>query len=90
MHADLWSPGDIVMRNGKSACLLNTLCDLTQFVVCMDITACQTSSHLDIVFTREVIMTFGMVAVIVVDADSKFLKDFDIMCQIFCIHLWLL
>ena len=88
MHADLWSPGDTTMPNGKSACLLNTLCDLTQFVVCMDVTACQTSSHLAIVFTREVIMTFGMVAVLVVDADSKFLKDFEIMCQILRIHLW--
>ena len=67
---------------------MNCLCDLTQFFIYIDITTCPSSTDLAKMFIKHVIMTFDMVAVIVVDANSLFLKDFEKMCTILCIHFW--
>ena len=52
--------------------LMNAMCDLTQFVV-SSIIENPTAESLAQLFMEDVVLTFGMVAVVVVDADSKFL-----------------
>ena len=55
------------------------MCDLTQFVVSI-LVSDATSENLAKLFMEQVVFTFGMVAVVVVDADSKFLSLFKDMC----------
>ena len=49
-----------------------------------------TAAVLAEVFMWEVVLSFGMVAVIVVDADSKFRGIFEVMCNKLKIIFWLL
>ena len=76
MHIDLWSPGKLVDDVGKTLQLMNCMCDLTQFVI--SIIADDTCSDiLSKLFMEQVVLSIGMVAVVVVDADSKFLSLFE-------------
>ncbi len=86
MHVDIWHPGSAQLQ-GKQGYLLNAMCDLTQFVVSIpttDISAAQLSQ----LFTEQVLLTFGMCAVIVVDDGSTFKSEFESMCNILKLHLW--
>ena len=56
------------------------MCDLTQFVVSTIVTN-PTSHLLAKLFMEQVVLTFGLVAVVVVDADSKFLNVFRSMIR---------
>ena len=88
MHVDLWAPGKIVNKQtGKTQMLLNSMCDLTQFVV-SSITENPTAESLAQIFMEDVVLTFGMVAVVVVDADSKFLREFEQMCIALKMVFW--
>ena len=80
MHVDLWLPGKLLDSEGNTLQLMNAMCDLTQFVVSMLITDA-TAEHLGKIFMEQVVLTFGLVAVVVVDADSKFLGLFEDMCH---------
>ena len=71
MHVDLWMPGKITNDTGETMQLMNAMCDLTQFIVSILVTEA-TSESLSKLFMEQVVFTFGMVAVVVVDADSKF------------------
>ena len=86
MHVDLWSPGSTIIK-GKKGYLMNSLCDLTQFVV-SSVTFDTTASFLAKTFMEDVVLTFGMCAVIVVDAASTFKGVFEEMCDILDITLW--
>ena len=66
---------------------MNCLCDMTQFVISI-IAENPTASLLAKLFAEQVIFTFGMVAIIVVDTDSKFKKEFQLMCDILKITFW--
>ena len=37
---------------------------------------------------ENVLLTFCMVAVVVVDIESTFLKDFEMMCSVLDLHFW--
>ena len=87
MHVDLWAPGHLVDKNGATLQAMNSMCDLTQFVV-SSLVSDASSSVLAQVFMENVILTFGIVAVVVVDADSKFLGVFKTMCSILKIKFW--
>ena len=63
------------------------MCDLTQFVVSSLVTN-PTASSLAILFMENVVLSFGMVAVVVVDADSKFKGVFEELCDILKITYW--
>ena len=58
---------------------MNCMCDLTQFVISI-IVKDANSMNLGKLFMEQVVLSFGMVAVVVVDADSKFLHFFKDMC----------
>ena len=89
MHCDLWMPGAIRNDKGETLQLLNCMCDLTQFVVSILVQEA-TAEMLGKLFLENVVFTFGMVAVVVVDADSKFLGMFEEMCKAFGFKFWAL
>ena len=80
MHLDLWMPGKLVDNDGNTLQLLNCMCDLTQFVISILVSDAR-AEVLAKLFMEQVVFSFGMVAVVVVDADSKFLSVFKDMCE---------
>ena len=63
------------------------ICDLTQFCI----SSVVRNINADILantFMEEVNLSFGMTAVIVLEADSKFISVFEDMCTALKIHLW--
>ena len=63
------------------------MCDLTQFVV-SSVTFDTKATVLAKLFMEDVILSFGMVAVVVVDADSRFRGVFEEVCTILKITMW--
>ena len=57
------------------------MCDLTQFVI-STIVIEPDSASLAKTFMESVVLSFGMVAVVVVDADSKYRGIFESLCTI--------
>lgn len=88
MHVDLWSPGNTEIK-GKKGYLLNSLCDLTQFAI-SSVTYNITALELSQLFMSDVVLSFGMCAVVVVDAGSTFKGIFEEMCKILDITYWVL
>ena len=80
MHYDLWIPGKLMDESGKTLQLLNCMCDLTQFVISI-LFDDASSDNLGKIFMEQVVLSFGMVSVVVVDTDSKFLNLIQDMCQ---------
>ncbi len=87
MHVDLWQPGKLTDQNQKSIYLFNCMCDLTQFVI-SSVIKNPNSVELARIFMDEVLLTFGMCSVIVVDADSKFRSAFEDTCKKLRIMFW--
>ena len=89
MHLDLWSPGNITYATGKQGYLMNGVCDLTQFVV-----SCPTSNitavSLAELFMSDIVLTFLMCSVVVVDDGSTFKGAFIDTCKALNIHYWCL
>ena len=66
MHVDLWAPRKMLNKQtGKTMILMNTMCDLTQFVVSTVIEN-PTAKSLAQLFMEDVVLTFEMVAVVIV------------------------
>ena len=63
------------------------MCDLTQFFISIIMKEAN-SMNLGKLFMEQVVLSFGMVAVVVVDADSKFLHFFKNVCKQLDINLW--
>ena len=86
MHVNIWSPGHLLDTNKDTIQLMKSMCDLTQFVI----SSVVQNINAEIIaktFMEEVDLSFGMKAVIVVDADSKFRSVFEDMCKSLKIHL---
>ena len=65
MHVNLWAPGTALSNNSSGHNLLNAMCDLTQFVV-LTYTTETHAEHLAKLFIENVVLLFGMVAILVV------------------------
>ena len=90
MHVDLWSPGDVVLdKDGNKGYLLNAMCDITQFAVATP-TFNTTAAHMATLFMENVVLTFGMCAVVVIDDGSPFKGVFKELCDILRIQYWVL
>ena len=63
------------------------MCDLTQFVI-SSVTTITTAESLAKLFMEEVVLSYGMIAILVVDADSWFNGNFEAMCKILRITSW--
>ena len=81
MHLDIWSPVNVLNKHEDGRHILMCMCDLTQFIVSYILIDTR-SEDLSISFMEQVILTYGMVAVVVVDADSWFRSTFESMCKL--------
>ena len=61
--------------------IFNYMCDLTQFIVSCILIDTRSEALSNNIMER-VILTFDMVAVVVVDADGHFRSTFEAMCKI--------
>ena len=89
MHVDLWSPGATTDNAGRKGYLLNAMCDISQFVIStpvFDISA----ANLAKVYMEQVILNFGISAIVVVDDGSSFKGAFKTMCEQLKITFWAL
>ena len=88
IQTDLWIPGNADTDSRvNTGYLLNSLCNLTQFVVSTP-TFNITASALAKLFMEEVLLTFGMCAVVVLD-DGRYFKDiFKEMCEHLKLTYW--
>ena len=87
MHVNMWMPGKLLDKDGKTLQLMNAMCDLTQFVVSMLISDAA-AEILGKIFMEQVVFTFGLVAVVVVDVDSKLLSVFEEMFNYLGFIFW--
>ena len=87
MHVDLWDPGTSLSKNSSGHHIINDMCDLTQFVVSTN-TPETHSEHLTELFMENVVLSFGMVVIIVIDANSRFKVVFKDMCAALIIIYW--
>ena len=71
MHLDIWSPGHVLHGHKDGGHLLDYMCDLTQFIISCIITDTQ-AEVLSNIFMEQVILNFGMVAIVFVDTDNRF------------------
>ena len=60
--------------------LLNCICNPTQFFVSCILTDTSAAALAEILMAQ-VILGFGMVDIVMVDADSRFRSTFEVMCQ---------
>ena len=79
MHVDLWIPGYLVNEKSQTLKLMNAMCNLTQVVFSNKVKD-TTLEYLAQLLMEYAVLSFDMVAVVVVDADSKFLHLFQAMC----------
>jgi len=86
-YVDLWQSGIQMTSRDETYYVLNCMCDLTQFVISTIVTD-SISSSLAKVFMEQVVLSYRMVAVIIVDVDSKFHGSFSTMCNLLNITFW--
>merc|ERR1712194_590939 len=87
MHVDLWSPCLIENSAGEKGYLLNSMCDITQFVVSSptsDISAAAVAQ----LFMKDVVLSFGICSVVVIDDGGTFKGLFVAMCSALKITYW--
>ena len=89
MHVDLWSPGAIEDDTGNKGYLLNSMDDISQFIISSPTTDI-TAVHLGKLFMAEVIFAYGMCSVVVIDDGSSFKGVFILMCTKLGITYWCL
>ena len=79
VSVDIWLPGSVSNADGYS-CLLNAMCDMTQFVVVQGAKSTE-SSYLARLFMEGFLLKFGLCLLVVIDADSSFRGTFEKMCK---------
>lgn len=80
ISVDLWSPGKTEIAMGFKH-LMNLMCDMCQFVVSVPVKQ-TTAAHLARLFMENVLLKFGLCAVVVVDDGSTFRGLFEDMCKL--------
>ena len=89
MHVDLWSPGHTQDLSGRKGYLLNAMCNLTQFVILILVSDI-TSANLAQIYMGQVVLSFGVSAVIVVDDGSTFKGTFRAIYEALKLTFWFL
>ena len=84
---DIWSHGATTHSNGDKVYLMNSMCDLTRFVV-SSITYSIDSATLVQLFILDVVLSFGMCSVVVINDELTFKGAFIAMCQALNIFYW--
>ena len=89
MHMDIRSSGNVLNEHKDGEHILNCMCDFKQFIVsCILIDT--RSEYLSQLFMEQVILIFGMVAMVLVDAVSWFQSTFEAICKLLKLIFWLL
>jgi PAS domain-containing protein len=86
LHVDLWVPGKTTATWDGSTHVLAAMCDLTGFVVSLT-TSYVEAEDLARQFMQDILLKIGLCGLIVVDADSKFLGSFEVMCKLLGLRL---
>ena len=91
MNIKICSPGHQVDKDSERITiqLMNSMCDLTCFVI----SSVVDNINVEVLakaFMEDVALLFGMISVVVVDADSKFRSIFEEMCTALKINFWTL
>ena len=89
LQVDIWSRGLTLDSDRSKIYLLNCMCDLTQFVVPSLNTDIDTSTLAQI-FMSDVVLSFGMCSVVVIDDGTTFKSVFISMCEKLNIDFWCL
>ena len=79
ISVDIWSPGDIKNCYGHSK-LFNSMCDMTEFVICTAISNTE-ASYLARIFMEHVLLKFGLCLMVVCDDGNDFRGTFERMCK---------
>ena len=79
MRVNLWYPGTALSKNSIFIHLMNAMCDVMQFFI-YTITTETYVEHLATLFMKNFVLSFVMVAIIFIDADSRFKNLFKYMC----------
>lgn len=87
MHLDLWQSDNLLDKDGTTIYLFNCMCDLTQFIV-SSVVKNPDAALLAKTLMEDVILTFGICTVVVVDSDSKFKSIFEDMCTKLNLMYW--
>ena len=87
MDVDLWDSGTYFSKNSAGRHLLNFMCDLMQLVA-YNITTETHVEHLANLFMENIALSFGMVAILVVNAIFRFKSVFKDMCTALGIIYW--
>ena len=87
MHVNIWSPGHLVDTKKDTIQQMNSICDLTQFFISSIVQNINTEI-LAKTFMEKVVLSLGITALIVVEADNKFKSVFEEICTALKIHLW--
>ena len=76
----IWKPGTITNNDGYT-CLLNSMCDMTQFVVVAPAKHTE-ASYLARLFMESILLKFGLCIMVVIDQGSEFQGVFKKMCKL--------
>ena len=87
MHVDIWGPGTDISNNSSVCHLLNAMFDLTQFVISV-ITTETHAEHLEKLFMENFLLSFGILAIFVIDTNSRFKSVFKDICVALVIIYW--
>ena len=68
---------------------MNSMCDISQFVISSPMTNIN-AAHLANFFMADVVLSFGMCSVVVIDDGSSFKQFFKLMCDALAITYWCL
>ena len=78
MYLDIWSPGNLLNEHEDGGHILNCMRDLTQFIVSCILIDTRSEALSNNIMEQ----VFGMVDVVVVDADGHFRSTFEAMCKL--------
>ena len=80
ISVNVWQPGSVVNADGMVD-ILNSMCDMTQFIVMASIQNLE-ASHIVGVFMENVLLKFGLCVMVVVDEGKAFCSIFKDMCRL--------
>lgn len=89
IHVDLWAPGLQEDDDGNKVYLMNSMCNISQFVVSSPTTDI-TVAHLAQLFMKYVVLSFDMCSVVIIDDVTSFKQVFKLMCENLAITYWCL
>ena len=86
ISVDIWKLGDTV-NTDDFICLLNSMCNMSQFVVVVGVN-CTESSYIARIFMKNVLLKFGLCSMVMVDTTSESCEFFQKMYPLLYIRFY--